>query len=1049
MAAMGISGMFVLLMVLGGGLGPVSLPPMAEDAKLTAVAPEDCLLYVQLAGMAPADANSANHTERLIAEAQIQHLVQRIDEALMTAFKREIGDEREGAVVAQSLPLLIRTALTRPGVLYISKFAPPRDGPPVVEGAIVFNVGEQQAAVLNAVTMLNDLSRRERGDDGPPQAAAERQVNGATFRALDIPLPTPVEYGVVGEYLVFAMGEGVAEHCVAKLTNGGAAPAWLATLKQKLAVERTATITYVNVAAIMQMVMQDAPPEARAAMAAFGVDNITALASVTGLDSQGFVTRSKIGFDGEPRGMMSLVNAEPLTGADLRHIPAEANLAMALRLDLAEGLKQFQGAMETVDPRAAEEMAEGLAEFRQEVGIDLQALFSALGTAWTIYNTPEEGGLVFTGLVFAVDIRDHARVKEQVLKMQWLMEREFAQGNRWRGEPGSGHVRRGFTLEKMAAPGGEIVYLNMIGDDEMPFTPAWCVTESHVLFALYPQPLRAHLNRLASGEGKSLGDDPAIGKLIGGAGRPLAILHADTKSLVSSYYPLLYPLMTFVFAELQSEGVALNVGDLPDSSVVSRHLLPTRGVAQRTADGVIFESHGTLPLGGGSILANPLTMLFFLGVSARVDHATDAPLSAVAVAEAPFGGRADGQTMQQLKQLAIAAMTHAADHRGKLPDAAAALVTGRYLEDAGLLRDPQSGLRFFYFGNGKRIADFRDPAATPLFASPVPRRGMRFVAFVDGHVERVTENAFQKMVNNAGLELPRLEAAPALEAPKLVPPDAIERSIERELEIAPERSHELREIEPDEPGRPVDESTEVPGAVAPAETAISTERVAEPVRPVVVGRAELRPALVGVSGGGRGAASPFGVTSGEGAKLGGSFFGVGGNARKVVYVVDASGSLVDTMPFVIDELKRSISALSPRQSYTVIFFQAGEPIEVPPRGWKQAGADLQRSSLAWIDLKAGNVVPRGKTDPVAAIKLAMRYRPDLMFILSDRITGHGENEVNRADLLEYLDGANRDRRTKINTIQFLRPDPLKTLLEIAKEHGGVYKYVDGRSLGLE
>lgn len=208
--------------------------------------------------------------------------------------------------------------------------------------------------------------------------------------------------------------------------------------------------------------------------------------------------------------------------------------------------------------------------------------------------------------------------------------------------------------------------------------------------------------------------------------------------------------------------------------------------------------------------------------------------------------------------------------------------------------------------------------------------------------------------------------------------------------------------------------------------------------------------LVGLSGGGAaGKIAPFGTTTGTSTGIGAKFYGAGGNATKIIYVVDASGSLIDTLPFVIKELKRSISELSDKQSFTVIFFQAGSAIEVPPRGWKSATSDTKKRVADWITLEAGNIVPRGSTNPVSAIKLALGYKPELVFVLSDNITGHGRYEVDREELLKMLNDANKDRKIKINTIQFLYPDPLNTLSDIAKQHGGIFKKITEADLGLQ
>ncbi len=209
-------------------------------------------------------------------------------------------------------------------------------------------------------------------------------------------------------------------------------------------------------------------------------------------------------------------------------------------------------------------------------------------------------------------------------------------------------------------------------------------------------------------------------------------------------------------------------------------------------------------------------------------------------------------------------------------------------------------------------------------------------------------------------------------------------------------------------------------------------------------------ALIGLEGD---KALPFG------AKIGTDFFGVGpgggggGSARTICYVVDASGSLLDALPFVINELKDSIRKLDgSKQRFTIIFFQRDTAIEVPPRGLTPATDENVRKVADWISLEANNIVPRGSSNPVKAITLALSYRPDLIYILSDNITGKGRYAIDQKELLGTIDNTKRTRgasRTKINTIQFLYPDPLGTLKMIADRNGGVYKFVDESVVGLK
>lgn len=187
-----------------------------------------------------------------------------------------------------------------------------------------------------------------------------------------------------------------------------------------------------------------------------------------------------------------------------------------------------------------------------------------------------------------------------------------------------------------------------------------------------------------------------------------------------------------------------------------------------------------------------------------------------------------------------------------------------------------------------------------------------------------------------------------------------------------------------------------------------------------------------------------------------SFAGIssGSNARKIVYVIDASGSMIAYLQIVLDELARSLQNLSPQQSFSVVFFQGNNAIEVPPAGKLiPATADERNRALKWIN---ANVVPKEGTNPLVAIEKALTLKPDVIFLLSQDITGYGQFEVDQQELMTVLDKLNpidpksHRRSTQINCIQFLDADPLDTMAQIAKEHGGPngYKFLSRKELGL-
>ncbi len=213
--------------------------------------------------------------------------------------------------------------------------------------------------------------------------------------------------------------------------------------------------------------------------------------------------------------------------------------------------------------------------------------------------------------------------------------------------------------------------------------------------------------------------------------------------------------------------------------------------------------------------------------------------------------------------------------------------------------------------------------------------------------------------------------------------------------------------------------------------------------------------LIGVTG--PSDTTPFGATI-AGPQLQSSFMGVrGGNARRIVFLIDCSGSLVDTLPFVIEELKSSVRKLSEQQRFTVIFFGSfrnRDFIEVPPGNLQPATADQKKRVIDWVDLDSRNVYAYQTGNPVPALSKALSYRPQLIYLLSDNILGEGAYQIDQDRLLTEVRKTNRNQ-TKINTIQFLYPDPFTaagrkgTLQLIAEQSGGKYRFVDSRELGLQ
>ena len=159
---------------------------------------------------------------------------------------------------------------------------------------------------------------------------------------------------------------------------------------------------------------------------------------------------------------------------------------------------------------------------------------------------------------------------------------------------------------------------------------------------------------------------------------------------------------------------------------------------------------------------------------------------------------------------------------------------------------------------------------------------------------------------------------------------------------------------------------------------------------------------------------------------------------KVVYVVDRSGSMTDSIDFVKAELRRSIMELGDDVEFHVIFYSSGPPVEMPTRRLVAATDRNKQLAFEFVD----GIIPQGETDPSKALERAFAVRPETIYLLTD-----GEFDRGIIGLVKRL---NAGRRARVLTIGFLYTYPGTTaetvLKQIAQDSGGEYKFVSEQDL---
>ena len=186
--------------------------------------------------------------------------------------------------------------------------------------------------------------------------------------------------------------------------------------------------------------------------------------------------------------------------------------------------------------------------------------------------------------------------------------------------------------------------------------------------------------------------------------------------------------------------------------------------------------------------------------------------------------------------------------------------------------------------------------------------------------------------------------------------------------------------------------------------------------------------------------APFGTPGGTGAEgpRGVKFVGMPGVANRIVFICDATGSMMSQFDNLRIELRKAVEGLTPHQAMNVVFFQENAP---PPISKLLLPATPQNKQRIYDFVD--KYTPKGPTDPIPAIKLALAMNPDLIFFLCDPSDFPDPKAV--GDLFK----GNLGKACKVNTISFLDENHAgeELLKHISADSGGKFKYVSQEEMG--
>ncbi len=579
----GFLSVFVLLFAARGSSGlPLSIPPLPEDTTLTAAAPAECLGYLSWYGAAEPDADSTNQTEQLLADEEVQAFLHGVFDEIDATLRRNGGGEGEMAA-SIGLPLA-KLVLTRPTAMFVSEVGPISAANVNIKAGLIVSGGDQAAELKRLVGQVEQLMARG--------ALAPRDVTiaGAAFKDLPLPGPIPpVQWGFQGDYFVLAVGQGTAERIVRNLAEPGEPPAWLKQVHGRMPVARPAMVQYVNLSKIRDTVLPFLGATAPKVIEALGLENVEWAANVMGLDDTSTLTRSFIATSGEPGGVFKLISDKPLTAKDLRRVPLDATWAVVSRFDAAKVYQDVLDAIGDINPVAHDGILGEIDQMETSMGFRIQQdVLEPLGDVWSFYNSPGDGGLLVTGLIAMVEVRDPARGKELLGRINTMLRNSTDDD----------------AVATFQSHGQQVYYLRL---RNAPLAPAWCLTDDALVFGLYPQTIKAFLARNGKAT-PSLAKAPAVAAAL--KQRPAMLSYQDTGQFFRLLYPVLQAVTPVVSGELRRQEINFDTSLLPSATAIYPHLTPAVSTVTRHKDGVGSVSHESIPGVSGGLGAASTLMGF-------------------------------------------------------------------------------------------------------------------------------------------------------------------------------------------------------------------------------------------------------------------------------------------------------------------------------------------------------------------------------------------------------------------------------------------------------
>lgn len=578
-------GLIELLLILLGGSGWLGMPPGERDAELLKAAPQQTLFYLEWAGRGAGQPGGAG-IDGLTADPEVVAFFVALDQALA---KAETPDADEDQLrLRENLPQLAKLLTAHPGSLSIGFETPPP------EQALLnvlkrqpltgqFRIGLVSSAGRDAAVLLETLGRLL-------EAELEPQLQEVSFKTTSDTIKLTVHREA--DRVLIGFGEGTVTKILACLKGDAPgldqSPRFQAAWK-RVAPTRVATVGWFDLKGAIETATRAAGPAGvlfQPMLRGFGADALESLVTGTGVENGNVVQRTFLATGGRTDGLLLLAGGPTIRSEQLKHIPADCDLVAAGSLNLAQTVRGARELVGRTTPASAAMFDEAIKQLESELGLNLERdIYPVVGDTWTAFDSPSAGGLIATSLIVAVEVRDAKRAEVLFERLMKLVEQSLVT------EIDPDFESKTVELKRQSFLGHSICYVNTAGwelGSEAATTPSFSLTREHILFALHPQALKAHLRQQSAP--RPTFDSVLPKKLTRPEGELLAFGTLDGERAIQTLCAIAPFYGQSVLSHLQSNGFPLDAFAIPSAAALLPYASDSTFVVVRQPEGLMLET---------------------------------------------------------------------------------------------------------------------------------------------------------------------------------------------------------------------------------------------------------------------------------------------------------------------------------------------------------------------------------------------------------------------------------------------------------------------------